>query len=424
MKLVKTMLFTLCLLWCFSGCIGQDYKKTNRETLDNVIQTMNTRYFDPTFGGMNWDSIVGHYESNIVNCKKKDSLNFWLNKMLFELNVSHLGVISAEEAEEVGDPQLFFEGSLGLDVRIIDVQAIVTNVLEGSSSWKKGIKAGDQILKIAGKTIDSISLERINFPTPPFNLRNLNAMITQDIKSEFYGEPGQKVDISFKNYWGETNNLRLLMQERLIKKAVLTPDLPAIYSTVEAKLLNEQIAYIRFDVFHPVLLDTLIELIDGFKYVPGMILDIRGNPGGDFNTRKTLAEQFVDERKLFWIYHHRDRLREVFLQNVDKPYMGKVVILVDELSGSSSEEFSGAMQDIDRATIIGNRTPGKVLTMEFTQLPEGAFMIYPNSQTRTSKDRILEGEGVIPDFEVELEIDDLRKGIDTQLEAAIECLEI
>ncbi|MFQ5752602.1 MAG: S41 family peptidase, partial [bacterium] len=101
---------------------------------------------------------------------------------------------------------------------------------------------------------------------------------------------------------------------------------------------------------------------------------------------------------------------------------GNLVILVDELSGSSSEEFAGGMQAIGRATIIGQQTPGKVLTMEVVPLPERALFVYPNAQTLTAGNEVLEGVGVIPDIEVGLDKEALLKGKDNQLEKAVEYL--
>jgi carboxyl-terminal processing protease len=95
---------------------------------------------------------------------------------------------------------------------------------------------------------------------------------------------------------------------------------------------------------------------------------------------------------------------------------------LDELSSSSSEEFAGGMQAIGRARIVGNRTAGKVLTMEVVPLPGGAVLIYPNSETRTSKNEVLEGRGVVPDLKVGLSRSSLLEGRDLQLEAAIENL--
>ena len=200
------------------------------------------------------------------------------------------------------------------------------------------------------------------------------------------------------------------------------PDIPDIYASVSNQTIKDQIGYIRFDVFHPAILDTVLQVINSYQNLPNLILDIRGNPGGAFKTRKTLAEQFISERTLFWKYRRRNETEEIYLDPPSHPYLGKLVVLVDALSGSSSEEFAGGLQAIGRAIIIGRRTPGKVLTMDVITLPGGAFFIYPNAQTLTANGRALEGYGVIPDISVKLDRSALISGTDSQLSAAVEFL--
>jgi carboxyl-terminal processing protease len=98
-------------------------------------------------------------------------------------------------------------------------------------------------------------------------------------------------------------------------------------------------------------------------------------------------------------------------------------VLVDELSASSSEEFAGGLQAIGRAVVVGGRTRGSVLIADFAQLPNGATFVYAVALTRLADGTMLEGRGVIPDIEVELDRDLLLQGVDLQLEAAIEYIE-
>lgn len=418
----KTTMMGVVILTLFTSCKGQIKKNQNVEILNTVWETMNTQYFDSTFNGLNWQEQYKYYKPIIESCKTNDSLYYYLNQMLFKLGVSHLGVVSPKEAEMIGDPQLFLDGTLGIDVRYLKGEAVITSVKKNSSAYDAGIKPGFTLIELNGKTIEAIVAKRKSEPTPPFNERNLTSMITQDIIRELYGTPGNTVRISYFDAGNIEHDVAVQLKERNISKATLLPNVPEIYASVGKRIINDEIGYIRFDVFHPVILDTLINIINEYKHLPGLILDIRGNPGGDFDTRRTLAEQFVCGRTLFWKYKSRNGIREVFLNPSKEPYKGKLVILIDELSGSSSEEFSGGMQAIERATIIGQQTAGKVLTMEVVPLPEGALFVYPNQQTMTSKDEVLEAVGVIPDIKVELRKEELLKGKDTQLEKAVEYL--
>lgn len=418
----KITLIIVVALTLLTSSKGQIKKNQNVEILSTVWETMNNQYFDSTFNGLNWQEQYEYYKPIIESCKTNDSLYYYLNQMLFKLGVSHLGVVSAEEAGKIGDPQLFLDGTLGIDVRYLKGEAVITSVKKNSSAYNAGIKSGFTLIELNGKTIKAIAAKRKSEPTPPFNERNLTSMITQDIIRELYGTPGDTVRIHYLDAGNIEHDVAVQLKERNIFKATLLSDVPEIYVSVDKRIINDEIGYIRFDVFHPVILDTLINIINGYKHLPGLILDIRGNPGGDFDTRRTLAEQFVSGRTLFWKYKSRSGIREVFLIPPKEPYKGKLVILIDVLSGSSSEEFSGGMKAIGRATIIGQQTAGKVLTMEVVPLPEGALFVYPNQQTMTSKDEVLEAVGVIPDIKVELRKEELLKGKDSQLEKAVEYL--
>ncbi|MFQ5604611.1 MAG: hypothetical protein ACE5HS_15180, partial [bacterium] len=136
---------------------------------------MNTQYFDSTFNGLNWEEKYEYYKPIIESCKTNDSLYYYLNQMLFKLGVSHLGVVPPDEAEMIGDPQLFLDGTAGIDVRYLNDEAIITSVKPNSAASEMNIKQGFTLLEINGKTIDQIVKKRKSEPTPPFNERNLTS---------------------------------------------------------------------------------------------------------------------------------------------------------------------------------------------------------------------------------------------------------
>jgi carboxyl-terminal processing protease len=122
-----------------------------------------------------------------------------------------------------------------------------------------------------------------------------------------------------------------------------------------------------------------------------------------FPVRKAIASKLVGEPKLFMRYQRRDGLDEAYLDPVPDAYQGQVVILVDELSASSTEEFAGSLQALGRATIVGSQTSGRCLVMDIVSLPHGALLTYPWGQSQTPDGRVLENNGVVPDLEVALD---------------------
>ncbi len=418
----KIILTTVLIIGLMYTCKGQNIENQNIEILDIVWETINTEYFDATFNGLNWQAEYDYYKPIIKSCKENDSLYHYLNQMLFKLNVSHLFALPANYKDEIGSPQLFLDGTLGIDLRLINREAIITSVKNNSVAFKAGVKPGYRITEVNGKTINSFIEEKRNSPNPPFNNININLLSTENIIRELYGTPGDAVGITYFDEKKKENRVSLQLENRSSQKVSFIPSLPPMYASLYKRVISDSIAYIHFDVFLPVLLDSIVSSISEYNEYPNLIIDIRGNPGGDFITRRTIAEQFVSERTLFWKYQRRNDVNDVYLNPVQKPYKGKVVILIDELSSSSSEEFSGAMKAINRATIIGQKTAGKVVTMEIVELTDGGLFVYPNQQTRTCKNKVLEAAGVLPDIVVDWNKDDLLIGIDTQLEKAIEYL--
>ena len=198
-----------------------------------------------------------------------------------------------------------------------------------------------------------------------------------------------------------------------------TLPLPPAFVEFDAKRLENNIGYIRFNAFIPPVDYKFKSTIESMHSTSALIIDIRGNHGGFFDVRKTMAETLVKDRILFWRYKGRNKTWDAFLEPADNVYEGPVALIVDYMCISSGEEFSGALKAISRATIIGQRTPGVVLTADFVKLPNGAIFMYPNARTITADGTVLEGHGVIPDIEVTLYRNELLQGKDSQLEAAI-----
>jgi carboxyl-terminal processing protease len=189
----------------------------------------------------------------------------------------------------------------------------------------------------------------------------------------------------------------------------------------EAKRLENNIGYIRFSNFVNVLDVQISAAVETMKDAPGIIIDLRGNSGGDDSVALKMANLFFDKETLLMITKTRkgDDL-SYKAKPAKNPFLGKLVILVDEFSGSASEQFTAGMQEIGRAVVIGKTTKGEDLDADVVELPTGALLIYAYGQPRTPKGVVIEGRGVIPNKEVNLTRKDLLAGKDSQLAAAIE----
>jgi carboxyl-terminal processing protease len=167
--------------------------------------------------------------------------------------------------------------------------------------------------------------------------------------------------------------------------------------------------------------------MDRFRGATGIIIDLRGNPGGLAMMVMGISGHFLDEPVLLG----RMRTRETELRlNANPrrvsaagkpvtPYAGPVAILVDDMTGSASECFAGGMQAIGRARVFGTRTMGQALPATFSRLPNGDMLVHAFGDFVTAAGVRLEGRGVVPDVEVPIARKPLAEGRDPALEAAL-----
>jgi carboxyl-terminal processing protease len=392
-----------------------------RAIFDTAWQTVNDGFFDPTFGGQDWQAIGEEYRQRLASVT--DDNTFWvdvLNPMLWELGASHTVALPPELATLI-DPMTFAGGSLGADVRPIDGMAVVTDVVEGSPADEAGLRPGFVITSVGGWTLEDLSAGSRS--SPPYNERHERAAPVQDLRSRLYGDPGDEILLEFLDADDRLQRTSLTFAERPgLACTELDPNTPPACAELEVRSLEGGIGYLRFSGFLGGILDGVLGALEDLRDAPGLIIDLRGNPGGVFFVRTAIASHLVGTPDVWMRYQYRDHLEEVQLDPVADAYPGELVILVDELSASSSEEFAGSLQALGRATVIGNQTPGMCLTANIVALPNGGILIYPFSQAITPAGRVLEYNGVVPDTEVTLDRQQLLQGVDAQLQAALEYL--
>jgi carboxyl-terminal processing protease len=234
------------------------------------------------------------------------------------------------------------------------------------------------------------------------------------------GKPGTSVQLEYLDAQDRPHSASLVREAQKGEMSPALGNFPAQYTEFEAKRLADNIGYIRFNIFVMPVMPRVRAAIREMRDAPGLIIDLRGNPGGIGGMAIGIAGLVEAEQNSLGTMKMREgELKFAFFPQ-PSAYTGKVVILVDGESASTSEIFAGGLQELGRATVIGERSLGAALPSIFQRLPTGALFQYAIADFRTPKGVLIEGRGVIPNVEVKLTRDALLAGRDAQLDAAVE----
>lgn len=405
-----------------NSCQSQEKGKTKNdriETFEQVWNNVNEHFYDSDFNGIDWNKKHLEYKARIENCNNTDSLFLLLNKMLFELNSSHCGVGRVSELDKAVSPYIFSNGEVGIDIRIIENQMVITKVLKNSSADIASIKAGFIIEKIDGLTIAEIK-KLVKFK-PPFNDRNRKFHLTAEVLRHIYGQSGTKIKLDFLDKNSKPHSETLTRTER-INGISLGDGLPPTFLKSESYFITDDIAYLTFNAFNPPDLEHVLSNLQKVSKSKSLIIDLRGNDGGSIEGMRLLLGRFVTERRKYGTYINRNERNEDFIEPIDSKYQGKVVLLIDEMSISGAENMAGIIQQFKIGKIIGNQTPGQMLWGNGYLINDSIALVIPIYKFEYPNGFNPENNGITPDIEVKLQREELLNGKDTQLEKAIEYL--
>ncbi|TWV99241.1 S41 family peptidase [Chitinophaga pinensis] len=282
-------------------------------------------------------------------------------------------------------------GGVGVSVNTDSERTVITDVYEGGPMDKAGVKPGDIILSLDGKDIKGLEQEEIS--------RMLK------------GAPGSSLDMVTKHPVTGAQNTRKINREEINVKAVS-------FSGVT----NRDIGYIRMTQFTEnsgeLVQGAFAELKKQYPSMKGLILDLRGNPGGLLDEAVIVANIFVDKNKT--IVSTKGKVK-----SWDREYKTEtsafdahipLVVLTNRSSASASEIVAGAIQDLDRGVIIGQRSFGKGLVQTTRPLPYNAKLKVTTAKYYTPSGRCIQAIDYShrnSDGEVEYVADSLRKSFNT-----------
>jgi carboxyl-terminal processing protease len=230
------------------------------------------------------------------------------------------------------------------------------------------------------------------------------------------------VTVGFRDGRGRTKTLRLA---RVAPAGTITTfgHLPPLAVDYAARRIGKKrdVAYIRLSIFFDPthVMPAFQRDVAALGDARGLILDLRGNPGGIGGMAMGMSGWLVREVTALGVMKSRDNELRFVVNPQPTPWNGPVAILVDELSASTSEILAAGLQDLGRARVFGRRTPGAALPSQFERLPNGDAFQYAVATYISSGGRTLEGNGVVPDQVVALDRKRLLAGHDPTVDAAL-----
>jgi carboxyl-terminal processing protease len=270
-----------------------------------------------------------------------------IEKMLEQLD-PHSAYIPAEDLQSANEPlEGNFEG-IGIEFHLQSDSIMVVSVISGGPSERVGLMAGDRIVKVDGKNVAN------------------KGLANEDVFKLLRGKGGTMVTVTVYR-----NSISQLREFQIIRGKI------PINSVDIAYMASENTGYIKINRFAATTYDEFMSAMQNLqeKGMRNLILDLRGNPGGYLDASTKIADEFLGGRKLIVYTKGRSRPRTNYYTDVPGAMeKGDVVVLVDEGSASASEIVAGALQDWDRATIMGRRSFGKGLVQEQTVFPDGSAM--------------------------------------------------
>lgn len=394
---MKKLFFTFFLVLAACVCVrAQSSPELRQKTFEKAWEIVRDKFYDPNMGGVDWNAVRARYAPRVATAKTDAELYGLLNEMLSELKVSHMGVVTPEDLKRMTAPPV----TTGLGIRNVEGRVVVTRVLSGSPAERERARPGSVVLKIDGAGVKDM----------------------EDALSKLHGAPGTKALVTLldeRDAEREVTLERATLRPGEVESSKLARG-ASLYALFDARRLEGGIGYIRFTSFIAALDAKIREAFASMQDAPGVIIDLRGNGGGDDSVAINLAGNLFDRPKQLMVTRTRKGDTLYYRARPSKrPYLGPVVILVDNASGSASEQLTAGLQEAGRAYVIGNTTAGDDMDAELEELPGGAYLIYAAGQPRTPKGVVIEGRGVIPDLEVNLTRAGLLRGEDAQLDAAI-----
>lgn len=435
---------------------------------DAAWQIVYETHFDTTFNGVDWIAVRDELRPQAAQAMTRREAQGIIQEMLGRLGQSHFAIIPASAADpepqrdavnrdheaiptadtnagemnEDGYREIDVlvprdnrdddgDGDTGIDLRILDGRAVVSSVRESSPADQAGVKTGWVLQGIRDRDVDEL-LDQLR---EALGEQDMELTAVSMLKDRLQGREGSSIELTFLDGTDRAVDLEI-EREPMPGEFVKFGNLPPLSTHLEwsrVSFTDEQgtesdIGIIRFNIWMIPIAPRFERAMYELRDCDGIIIDLRGNPGGVGALSSSLGRFLVSEKASLGTMTMRGAELQFNIEPVIvttwgeplKPFSGPIAILQDGGSASTSEVFAGGLQSIGRVEVFGTRSAGMALPAGMDKLPSGDVLLHAIADFVTSTGARMEHGGVVPDVEVGLTREDLLMGIDTTQRAAME----
>ncbi len=382
-------------LTIYGATLTPGRKQSNIDSFEYVWTTIRDKHWDKSLDGAEWKAIHDELQPKMEQAGSMEAARRVLNEMIGRLHLTHFGVMPGEVYSELHG------GAEGMDVRMIDGRAIL--VRGKHRGWEvEGVH--DTVAKV-DKIYEHSTMRELMVSRAIAAWAGAHDVMLSD----GHGQSAEPEPSEFASH-GEPTTFG---------------NLPTQYVWSEFRQIGNA-GYFAFNMFLDPgrLIPALAEGVGECGKCTGFVIDLRGNPGGIGAMAMGMAGFFIQKQgELLGTMQTRDNALKFAINPRVPAFTGKLAVLVDGLSASTSEIFAGGLRDLKRARVFGSPTAGAALPSVIERLPNGDAFQYAIANYVSQGGAVLEGKGVKPDVEIKPIRASLLSGKDDVLESALQWIE-
>ncbi|MDB9307732.1 S41 family peptidase [Aphanizomenon sp. CS-733/32] len=356
----------------WTRCVHAALQDSPKALVDQVWQLVNREYVDGKFNQQDWQAVRQSLLSK--DYTSKDEAYVAIREALQKLGDPYTRFMDPKQYESLTNQTSGEVSGIGIRMQINEKtkRLTVIEAIENSPALKAGLKSGDEILAINGKSTLKMTVE--------------------DASKLIRGQIGTSVSLDIERPNNKFN----------IKLTRATIEVPTVRYTLKQES-GRRVGYIRLQEFSSHAADQMQVAIRTLKAqkVDSYVLDLRGNPGGLLNASIEIARMWLDDGH---IVKTVDRKGSSSQTKANQTAITKLplAVLVDGNSASASEILTGALKDNKRAVVVGSQTFGKALVQSVHELGDGSGLAVTIAHYYTPNGTDINHKGIAPDIKLDL----------------------